>query len=94
MLCRDAQPARLFVFLNGVILLRVLSPVPGEVFVGGNLTGGYASLTPGYYQVTPSGFQSESLRDFITREINTPRRFTPPGIFLGRSPLPYQFSIA
>ena len=55
MLCRDTQPARLFVFLNGVILLRVLSPVPGEGIYY-HLSGGYASLTPGYYLKTRSGF--------------------------------------
>ena len=54
MLCRDTQPARLFVFLNGVILLRVLSPVPGEGIYY-HLSGGYASLTPGYYHITPDG---------------------------------------
>ena len=35
--------------------------------MGGFVTGGYAALTPGYYHITPTGFQLESLRDFITR---------------------------
>ena len=31
-------------------------------------TGGYAALTPGYSLITPTGFQSESLRDWIMKE--------------------------
>ena len=71
MLCRDTQPARLFVFLNGVILLRVLSPVPGEGKYY-HLTGGYASLTPGYHRLTRSGlikWSRASARLGITQKI-------------------------
>ena len=34
------------------------------------LTEGYASLTSGYYPITPTGFQNESLRDFITGKMS------------------------
>ena len=63
---RQEQSSRYFSITQGVY--SFLSPVPGEVFVGGDLTGGAQAHQPGYHQITLSGFQNEFLRNFAIAE--------------------------